>query len=163
MNTKHLSYAFLGLMVGVIMSTSVQFIVAWNPPTDAPPNNNTRGPITEGPGSVFQTRDSGLGLSGNVQVINVGAQDNKVTAPKICINNDGTDTNCIADWSDVTGGSTVAPGAYAGSFVVQNNNGACHVANKFTGNCSCYSGFSAKYMMTIENSRSYNMYECWSN
>lgn len=161
MNHKHFSYAFLGLLVGVLMSTSVQYIIAWTVPSAAAPNNNVSAPLTQGLGTTYQSRDTGLGLTGPVNITNAGAQDNKLTAPKICLNNSADNTNCITDWSDISG--TSAPGAYGGSYVWNNSWSNCHIGNRFTGGCSCPAGFSAHYMMTVENSRSYNMYECWGS
>ncbi|USN89243.1 MAG: hypothetical protein H6780_02390 [Candidatus Nomurabacteria bacterium] len=162
MTKKHFSYAFLGLLVGVLMSTSVQYLVAWTAPTDAPPNANVLPPITAGSLATYQTRGGGLGLTGSVNVSNAGGQDNRVSAPKVCINNDGSDTNCITDWSDISG-STVAPGAYAGTYVLYTG-GGCYLKNRFSNACSCPSGFSSHYVMTIDNSsNSYNLFDCWGS
>lgn len=147
MNYKYISYTFFGIIIGLLLNTSVQFILAWSPPSASAPANNTLPPLTAGIGTSFQSRDTGLGLTGSVNVANAGAQDNKITAPKYCLNNDGSNSNCITSWpgGSLSSYNSLPAGAMAGycNNIQGDNTLRSPAVQAGWGNCTCEAGWTS--------------------
>lgn len=126
------------LILGSLLGFSIQSLYAWTAPSAAAPGGNVSGPITAGLFTTYQIRNAGLGLTGSLNVSNVGAQNNKVTAPKICLNNDGSETGCITAWP--VGGAIGSGNVVAGCGpATAEGGGAC--APLF----SCWGGATVAY------------------
>lgn len=105
----HLMSSAKILTLGLLLGFGIQFIFAWTAPSVSAPGGNVAGPITTTlDPTAYQMRAAGIGLTGSINVSNIltatPPQNNKITAPKFCINNDGTDTNCLTSWSGLGGG-----------------------------------------------------------
>ncbi|MCA9359307.1 hypothetical protein KC926_03830 [Candidatus Kaiserbacteria bacterium] len=164
------------VFLSVLLSFGMQFIYAWTAPSGTAPAANVSGPITTGGNQIKTgslTANGGLAAPSVVDTDNVSYYLNpsgssvfsslqttgKVTSAAT-VASDSSSTLVTKGYLESVAG-TGGVGEYAGTWVWNNSWGNCHVANQFSGGCSCPSGYSSHYVMTIENSRSYNMYDCW--